>query len=279
MNIADKIKLLINNSATRQAYFTWRWCALFGRRPRRRVAVDAPNVAIGEWISFSEYASYFRCPSLSEQRFINSHLPANRSGVVFDIGANVGLFTCWLGGLGHQVHSFEPIPETFCRLARNVQRNGLLNQISLYCMAVGERSGVVQFEVREDAPGRNAIANAGTVNPRNVPCTTIDDHAAACGISCIDFLKMDIEGMEPMLLLGAQNMMRKKAILSMLIEVCPRHLNRAGLSARQLHEIIADNDYECFLLNEAGLHSTSLSALDFEQMDSENVAVLPRVNR
>ena len=47
--------------------------------------------------------------------------------VVFDVGANIGLFGLWVLQMGHRdvsVYSFEPIPRTFQALQANAQRHG-----------------------------------------------------------------------------------------------------------------------------------------------------------
>jgi len=276
MKLSEKVRLLLTNPGMPHAYLNWWLHRLGGRKPRRIVDSASPSVSVGEWISFSEYWSYHDCPSPSERRFILGQLGRDVSKTAFDIGANVGLFTCWLGGLRHKVHSFEPIPETFCRLAANVRYNGLLKNVSLYCMAVGEQRGIAQFEVRDDAPGLNRIATRATESLRSVPCTTIDEHAKASGVSRIDFLKMDVEGMEPTVIKGASHMMRSTAIGAMLVEVCPGNLYHAGMSPLLLHQAIVGNGYLAYAVDADGQASARLSATEFEAMDSENIAVLPK---
>ena len=51
------------------------------------------------------------------------------AGTVFDVGTRTGLFTLIAGKVNQtiEVHAFEPVPETFGWLVRNVAVNGLAN--------------------------------------------------------------------------------------------------------------------------------------------------------
>ncbi len=71
----------------------------------------------------------------------------SRYDAVVDIGANVGLFTCWFGrrlaGLG-KVYAFEPSRKVFGRLLENVENNQLGN-VQIFNCAVGKDSGFATF--------------------------------------------------------------------------------------------------------------------------------------
>ncbi|MCJ7424010.1 FkbM family methyltransferase, partial [Candidatus Bathyarchaeota archaeon] len=74
-----------------------------------------------------------------------------RSGdTVFDIGANVGQFTCLLAHLAGSkgaVHAFEPIPPVFHKLQNNISRNGLSSTVLLNQCALSDKKGFVQMYV------------------------------------------------------------------------------------------------------------------------------------
>lgn len=64
--------------------------------------------------------------------------------VVFDVGANIGLFTmlaCHLSGGAVRVFAFEPIPETFEVLALNAAACG--SGVSVYNHAIGQSEGML----------------------------------------------------------------------------------------------------------------------------------------
>jgi len=71
-------------------------------------------------------------------------LPPN--GVVFDVGANVGLFTLFLNTLGLPltVHCVEPIPTAFAALEANMRRHDRLSA-TLHNAGAANRPGTTEF--------------------------------------------------------------------------------------------------------------------------------------
>jgi FkbM family methyltransferase len=71
----------------------------------------------------------------------------NDGDVVFDVGANIGLFALWLRlGAGRRVtvYSFEPIPAVFAALKQNAERFDPQNWRVFSC-ALGSRAGTATF--------------------------------------------------------------------------------------------------------------------------------------
>jgi hypothetical protein len=142
MKLAAKIKSAASDSAMLSAYARWVGAKVFsGKSPRLSLPGGGQ---IGGWLSFSEYWSFVNIMPeplvpAPERLLIERRLAKKSSGqVAFDVGANVGVFTCMIAGMGaHHVHAFEPIPETFCRLKGNVAANGLLGRCHLNWLAVG----------------------------------------------------------------------------------------------------------------------------------------------
>jgi FkbM family methyltransferase len=76
--------------------------------------------------------------NLAETRFLHDEIFVNevylRGGVVlredavvFDVGANIGMFSLFVGARcpSARVYAFEPVPEVFAKLVRNVDERGL----------------------------------------------------------------------------------------------------------------------------------------------------------
>ncbi|HEX8558418.1 MAG TPA: FkbM family methyltransferase, partial [Pyrinomonadaceae bacterium] len=72
---------------------------------------------------------------------------------VFDIGANIGMFSLFVGRMRRDVtiHAFEPIPPTFEVLRNNVELYGLKAQ--LYECGLAERDGEASFTFYPELPG------------------------------------------------------------------------------------------------------------------------------
>jgi FkbM family methyltransferase len=65
---------------------------------------------------------------------------------VVDVGANIGAFSLYQAMIKHAelVIAFEPSPDVFRRLAKNVEINGL-NNVRIVNAAVGEKARVLSF--------------------------------------------------------------------------------------------------------------------------------------
>jgi FkbM family methyltransferase len=62
--------------------------------------------------------------------------PLRPGDVVIDIGANQGFFSCYAASKGASVYAFEPYPESFERLQRNIERNKFSSAVKLSQVAV-----------------------------------------------------------------------------------------------------------------------------------------------
>jgi FkbM family methyltransferase len=266
----------------RRAYSRWLWSKLMAGRPPRLQIIN--DIEIGEWINFSEYWSFQSGLGRKEELFARRCLSSiGFKAVSFDVGANLGIFACALASLGsREVHAFEPIPQTFCRLHANVSHNGLFDRCHLNCLAVSDNPGLVTFRVQAASPATNRLSVGQFVPPsgksewcQTVAATTLDQYCAAKGVQSIDFLKIDVEGMEPCVLRGARELLAGKRIRTILIEMCPGNLAAVGMGVHCLFEAICTHSYIPFALTAKGELGSRLDEADFHRIVIDNVALLP----
>lgn len=137
-------------------------------------------------------------------------------GVVYDVGANVGLIAVPLarhvGADGH-VSCFEPVPDNAARLRRNLALNNLANCV-VHEMALGEATGEVLIarEVRNGSTSGNAmiVSSDGQRLPRydmtqTVPVRSLDEIVVERSLRMPNVIKLDVEGSEVGFLKGAAN--------------------------------------------------------------------------
>lgn len=134
----------------------------------------------------------------------NLPLPQERA-VLLDVGANIGLFTLfmvWKYGRERfaAIHLFEPNPDTYTRLKRNLAANGLEGLCTAHMIALSDRAGTIYMESPHGYSVLNMISETGTVP---VACETLDAWRTAHGVGAIDLFKVDVEGHELPLLRGA----------------------------------------------------------------------------
>lgn len=164
----------------------------------------------------------------AEQLFYISYL---RQGMtVFDIGANIGelslLFSRFVGTSG-KVYSFEACGTTFEKLSTVCQIAGR-SQIYLNQFAVANEEGTLQLNVYDESHSTwNSLADRPLhqygidVKPlfrETVKSITLDSFCEQNQISCIDLLKIDVEGAEYQVMLGAKSLFQSKKIKCCVFE-------------------------------------------------------------
>jgi FkbM family methyltransferase len=208
---------------------------------------------------------------------------SKKSGTAFNIGANVGAFTCLIASQGRSVHSFEPVPETFCRLKNNVKSNGLLDRCRLNCLAVGRERDLVTFRIQENSPATNRMAMPGekpcgeAISTQIVAAIDLDGYCRSQNVEFIDFLKIDVEGMEPYVMQGASALLKERRIAAILIEICPGNLRAVGLSPADLYREFEFARYSPYALNDDGSPGAKLALAEIEAMSLANIVLLPDV--
>ena len=159
---------------------------------------------------------------------------------VIEVGANIGAHTVGLARLvGDQgrILAFEPQRLVYMTLCANVALNSLTN-VDCYWAAMGEQEGSVVVPsadpTREANFGGIGLGDA-IVGPR-VSCFTLDRFT---NLPRLDFVKIDVEGMEAQVLRGGQQLLQKfKPIL--YVE------NDRVESSESLMHLIAGSGYRLF---------------------------------
>ena len=130
---------------------------------------------------------------------------------VWDIGANVGLFSFCAAAKGAKVYSLEA--DTFLvGLLRKSQRTTGL-QVNPIPLAISDHLGLAEFHIAQRGRSANHIGvgmsdSGGTRWTESVPCATLDWLAEK--IPTPDFIKIDVEAMENAVLRGGMNLLSSR---------------------------------------------------------------------
>jgi FkbM family methyltransferase len=136
---------------------------------------------------------------------------------VYDVGAHIGILTLFFAravGETGQVISFEPNPETFAVLSKNIKLNELAN-IKAINSGLGEKKDtkLLVFGEAEGALGtlEPTLQNGLIRNKRGIKVKTasvevvsLDEYIRVNSLPDPDFVKIDVEGYEYNVLLGMQ---------------------------------------------------------------------------
>lgn len=133
-----------------------------------------------------------------------------------DVGANVGIHTLIASAANEHIfiHSFEPSPEVFSRLEKNIKKNNI-NRIELHQLAVANGDGRVFFQ--DCSSGVNiGISHISTENTGlEVKSVSIDSLLSDVE-ERVCLIKIDVEGFEPGVLEGARTrLLRDKPVITL----------------------------------------------------------------
>jgi len=149
--------------------------------------------------------------------------------VVFDVGANTGIFSllsCFADDQPRQTVAFEPTFRACSRVYENLNANGVIDQVKVEKTALSNQGGTVNFMHFENATrissGASYVEGISHfhVHFREL-CerTTLDEYIAASGLSP-DLIKIDVEGAEIDVMEGAKGLIAQRAT-TFIIEVVP----------------------------------------------------------
>lgn len=171
------------------------------------------------------------------------HLLRN-GGLVVDVGACFGLYTCTLGVLPSvRCVAIEPAAQAFVSLSRNVALNPSV-RAALYHVAVNSNVDLVPFSQPDPAnQGKTRIAVAHEAAAYYASTVRLSDiFAREVQGEQVTLLKIDVEGMELAVLRGVDWTPPMKP-QNIIIEV-NECIQRAGESAATVQSFLAEKGYE-----------------------------------
>jgi FkbM family methyltransferase len=181
-------------------------------------------------------------------RYLLEHVRLHAGEVGIDVGANLGWYSVLLSRLsepGAQIFAFEPDPESYRLLTRNLEANAA-RSVTAFNVALGETPGTAELHrYKSSNNGRHTLLSGNTSGGIvQVPVDTLSAfwERHALGHRPIRLLKVDVEGFEYFVLRGAGELLRRCACL--LLEYSPESLPTAGLKSQLLLDLLAATGLE-----------------------------------
>ncbi len=160
----------------------------------------------------------------------------NQEPVIFDIGAHQGKVAITYREYfpSAVIHCFEPFPKSFRKLLMSVEVD---SKIFCHKTAISDTKSTVLFNANLDS-ATNSLLNTDerassfwgkdvldTVEQVEINTTSVDAFCLEERISHIDILKIDVQGAEYSVLVGAQNMLENQKISLIYTELitCPTY--------------------------------------------------------
>ena len=183
--------------------------------------------------------------------------------LIFDVGAHVGLAATRFRELFPlaTIHCFEPYPESFERLRAGVAGS---RPLELHPLALAAAEGEATFSVNRNSATNSLLASDArgeiywrgdtpvTTGALKVRTTTVDAFASARGIESMDILKMDVQGGEYEVLRGARDLLGRRAIGLIYMELITAPTYVGQHAVREYLEIFDAHGYVLFDLYNFG---------------------------
>lgn len=158
--------------------------------------------------------------------WINSFKPGE---ILFDIGANVGLYTLYAAKHGVQVFAFEPESQNYAILNKNLFLNQLQDRVTALNIAFSDKPGI-DYLYLPQFQGGGALNNLGeardykhesfnSVYRQGVMAFSLDSFTTQNPDWFPAHLKIDVDGIEEKIIHGAANTLKDSRLKSLLIEL------------------------------------------------------------
>jgi FkbM family methyltransferase len=158
-----------------------------------------------------------------------------------DVGANIGSYTLLASAqTGAYTIAFEPVPQTYNILLRNVELNHIGHKVKALNMGAGSQKGVLNFTKSFDTGNHVSLQATNSIA---VAVDTLDT-ILADELPCL--LKIDVEGFETEVINGAVHLLKSDTLKAVIIELNGSG-SRYGFSDDDIHEKLLENGFLPYL--------------------------------
>jgi FkbM family methyltransferase len=173
-------------------------------------------------------------------------------GAFFDIGANVGLYSAYFGSTKPgNVYAFEPSVFNLALLVKNLNANGLEKKVKVISTPLTETNQFADFTLSSTQEGGALSAFGvdygydGKLLSKVSSYQTLGfslDFLFECGVlsECPEMIKIDVDGIEHLILRGAVKTISNPQCKTVLVEV----LHDFGAQKQEVFEILTRCGFE-----------------------------------
>lgn len=160
-----------------------------------------------------------------------------KNEIFWDIGANVGIYSLYAASLKKvKVYSFEPSPNNFYVLCKNIYLNKYSDIIIPFCICLSKLSSVdkLYYSNFSEGSAHNFFGNQKNEFGETVKTTysqdclgfKADDLVKIFKLKFPNHLKLDVDGSEINVILGATRIIKNKNLKSILVEFTSKKNNK-----------------------------------------------------
>ncbi len=174
-----------------------------------------------------------------------------KGDIVLDIGANIGYYTlifAKLVGPEGKVFGFEPDPDNFALLKKNVEANNYHNVV-LVNKAVSSKNGKIKLYRSDDIGDHRTYDSGDGRKFVEIEAIRLDDYFDQ-GNARVDFIKMDIQGAEWEAIQGMSLLLQKNKGLRIITEFAPELLRISGIRPEDYLGLLVNHEFKIYHADE-----------------------------
>jgi len=157
--------------------------------------------------------------------------------IFWDVGSNIGVFSLYAAVTrGVRVVALDPLPQNYHSLIENAALSNVSELIEIYCVAASDETIVAPLYISSEANtaggancpfGENTSNYGKPVTPaRRISALgfSIDDFLKTFEVPFPNHLKVDIDGVQEKVIVGAHDTLRDPRLLSVMFELQPGNI-------------------------------------------------------
>ena len=190
-------------------------------------------------------------------KWVENFKSQNSNKIIFwDIGANIGLYSIYAAVKFKDIEiiAFEPSTSNTRTLSRNISINNLEGKINIFPLALSDKENIISYfnETRfaEGGSMSNFTSNTdykGEIlreneikNKYNIFGTSIDSLIQNNILRVPNYIKIDVDGIEHLILKGAKNLLKNNNLKELSIEMNPSNLEQYKF----INKLMEENDFK-----------------------------------
>jgi FkbM family methyltransferase len=194
---------------------------------------------------------------------------------VIDVGAYIGAFSFAMATIlpETRIYAFDPLPENCQKLCKNM---GWFNKFYYFQTALGDQKGSLEFWKSDFVASSSALPmgelhkktfpHTANLTPLKVPVARLDDYLPQIILKNPALLKVDVQGYEERVFMGALELLRQ--VDWIMTEISYKPLYEGQATFDKIYGLLKKQGFEF-----AGNFETLLSPLDDSILQSDAMFV------
>ncbi len=220
---------------------------------------------------------------LQQQHFIPQDLS---QAAMLDVGGYIGMISVGFVRTGTfaQALAFEPNPNNYRLLEKNIVQNGLTEKIMPYNVALSDRKQTLAMELSKKNYGDHRIREKSheatgdhygesgrkVINVESVTLDELLTNVDSTVVERVSLVWMDIQGHEGKFLKGSKEFFKSHQHVPVAMEFWPYGIRRSGMSKEEFCRIVKELFQNFYILDEQTPRLRDIQSIDsyFEKFNA-----------